>query len=114
MKAYIFNIFSAFVYTFGAELDHHKREFNRETSHVYEQFQNLPWYFSFAFGFITVMMSHFYGHRGVPFHRLSHENRAAKLNKIRRLKFSIAVDFIKFFNNLTVFMYYSLKEQNDS
>ena len=112
MKAYLFNIISAYVYTLGSLIEEQKTHFNKESHFVFQQLKNMPWYFSFAFSLLTILSVWVLSQNGVPFHRLDSATRKRKLKLLEKTKLSICRDFFKFFNNLTVFAYYSYKEEN--
>jgi hypothetical protein len=107
MKMYLYGIFSAFVYTFAREINKEKKTFNQETDFVFKQFQNMPWYFILPFSLLTITLTHTMRSGGRPFHKLEEELRVGKLYAIKKNKFGVIKDFIKFFNSLTNFAYYS-------
>ena len=113
MKAYLYIIFSSFVYTIGKNIHSKKENFNKETNFVFSQFLNLSWYFCFAFSIITILVSFSLSKNGVPFHRLNEQDRKKKLGEFSKFKIDILQDFLKFFNSLTVFAIYSYENVDE-
>jgi len=112
MKIYLYNIFSAFVYTFGTEINDDKREFNKEVDFVFKQFLNMSWYFVLAFGVLVIIFTFLLSRKGIPFHRLDEIDRLVKIKKLRTKEIGLIKDFVKFFNSLTTFAYYSYEQNN--
>lgn len=88
MKMYLYQIFSSYVYAFT-------------------QFMNLPWYFRFVFGVLAISTNQFLRKGGIPFYKLSSEDRISKIELLEGLRFLVFKDFVKFYRSLTVFAFYS-------